>query len=304
MPLFYLITLLLYRKTIKKIDEIEKTKPQYLKISLIERFIKSNCNGIKVKMQKYKLTSFKDQITEYIQIIEESEMFKHLVCELKERFTHIEKIRCLAIGSFAEDFQARYQIAFLIKLVEVLSKDKHEHIVVSINDPVFTEEDMQYIHDLGDSWKVEPDLQQIERSTNKTLFFLPHAPLELTESVLMTEKPQIFLANNLVRHTDRYTKIKLFEKYPVMSKLVNYLEKNEVSMKNNEIAKNDEDFQIVKKKKRRGKNIIYKEAQVDYDSIETYFETAEIISDFKNGKLLENQPWINSFSDLTLHLIL
>lgn len=248
---------------------------------------------------------FQDGLTTCRKVVKESAMFEELCQALRPHRSLVEKVRCLAIGSFHDEFPARYQLALLLELIDFIEDEKQRTIEVSVYDPVFTSDDLNFISDMGPNWmcsKEAPSWIGVGNS-NQVLFFLPHAPLDLTEEILKTEKPELWLANNVIAHTDRYTKLQLHEKYPVISKLLNVLES---SLKNDPIAKlpDDEEFKtFVSKKKKRRNRKVFIEPKIDYDSVDSHFETCKILTSFNNGLLLKEQPWINSFSDLTLHHI-
>lgn len=253
---------------------------------------------------------FKDGLVTCRDIVHRSSMFKELCDSLEPYRNTIIRVRCLAIGSFHEDLAARYQIALLQELIDFILGGEQEEMSVSIYDPVFTKDDLDYIHEMGPSWSVDekaPDWAQ-GITHNQTLFFLPHAPLDLTEQVLRTEQPNLWLANNVVTHTDRYTKLQLHEKYPVISKLLHSLETEEKTLKTDQplskpTESNDEFTTFVSRRKKRANKNKFKEPIIDYDSVTSHFKRCKIITTFREGSFLKNQPWLNSFSDLTLHLI-
>ncbi|CCD27160.1 Ber1p NDAI_0J02680 [Naumovozyma dairenensis CBS 421] len=265
-------------------------------------------------------TTFDEVLNSYRQIINASSMFEDLINSLNPYKTKIKLIRCLAIGSFHQDLPARYQLALLLEIIQYLSShstdnnnNEQQSITVSIYDPIFDKDDLDYIStkQQKENWKLEESMPFVS-SNDLTLFFLPHAPLNLTETILNIERPKLCLANNIITHTDRYTKLQLFEKYPFISKLVHSLESTTQPIIPKDIETENDQFEtfISKKNKRRNRNnnnkhIIYKEPTIDYDSIDTYFKNCSILTDFNNGKLLKDikNTWINSFSDLTLHLI-
>lgn len=255
-----------------------------------------------------KIRSFPEILESYEAIIRPSEMFSELCKTLDIYKENINKIRCLAIGSFTEDFQAGYQLALLLELVKYLDKnDKSVH--VSIYDPVFNNQDKQYIKDNVKGWTIEENMDETNLDSASTLFFLPHAPLDLTEDILKNEKPRYLLANNVIQHTDRYTKAQLYEKYPILGKLVHFSEKKfrETKSPTNTDDNTNDDFTTFLSKKKRNRNSKSKyklvEAKIDYDSIITNFSDCQILTTFENGKMLKDMPWINSFSDLSMHLI-
>ncbi|EDO18704.1 hypothetical protein Kpol_1055p61 [Vanderwaltozyma polyspora DSM 70294] len=253
---------------------------------------------------------FEIQLQECRDVIRESVMFKEVTGKIKE-FNGIDRVRCLAIGDFQEDFPARYQLAFLLECLNWLREELASDLQVSIYDPVFSPENLKYLESLGPCWSIDSDPPADWKDhTNTTLFFLPHAPLDLTETVIVQEHPKLWLANNLIQHTDRYTKSQLFEKYPTLSKLVHILSENESAAlieNKNKDNKNDDDegfttFTSKKKKRSRNKNV-YREPVIDYDSIDSYFKTCRLLTTFDNGTQLKNSPWNHSFSDLAFHVI-
>lgn len=251
--------------------------------------------------------SFDELLKAYRIIIKESNLFKEFVDKLRPFIDQIDRIRCLAIGAIHDDFPARYQLAFLLEAHETIQKLKDEKVLVSIYDPVFTEEDILYIKKLGINWTIDEEHSIWNGNSDSTLFFLPHAPLNLTEIVLREECPKYWLANNIIQHTDRYTKQQLNDKYPLTSKLVNINLSIKNASKEAVLKKNTQNLDcfttFTSKRKRRNNKLISKEPTIDYEAIKSYFNSCDIISTFENGSLLKEKPWNNSFSDLAFHII-
>ncbi|SCW01842.1 LAFE_0E08460g1_1 [Lachancea fermentati] len=241
-------------------------------------------------------------------VVGESKMLQELVDKVQFHIPKIDKVRCLAIGSFHEDQPALYQFALLLEICEIISEqDPERPIQVSIYDPVFTDEDKEFIGKMGHHWSIDESSPWKASQASEVFFFLPHAPLDLTEHILSSEEPRLLLANHVVQHTDRYTKSRLFNTYPLMSKLLNSLsvqeDANDSSINN---FGNDEDASFtpfVSRKNRRKSKIKYQEPTIDYDSVRSYFTKCTIVSDFQNGSLLRDMVWLNAFSDLSLHVI-
>jgi len=253
-----------------------------------------------------KIRPLDEVLQSYRVIIHESEMFSNLKEILSQHKDKICNIRCLAIGSFTQEFPAKYQLALLLELIDYLLNDKISP-KVSIYDPVFNDSDLGYLDKCHPEWEVKEEVDKETFNPNSTLFFLPHAPLGLTEQILNEEKPKLFLANNIIQHIDRYTKGELNEKYPLLSKLVYLVEsKSEISQKQEIINSSSIDgFTAFVPKRKRKQKSKYKfvEKIIDYDSIESVFTQCTITSTFDEGKLLRDQPWVNSFSDLAMHII-
>lgn len=254
------------------------------------------------------LKTFNEQLDEFRKVIRESAMFQALVEQINALEISINMIRCLAIGSFTDDFPARYQLALLLELYSALSTEENR-VTVSIYDPVFTDEDKAFISKMGDSWLIEETKPHLKEDANHILYFLPHAPLDLTENILINGRPQFWLANNIIQHVDRYTKLQLHENYPQLSKLVSLLESSNADMNGtsqrlkNDANSNDGFSTVLSKKKRKNNKLRLKQVEIDYNSIDSYFSSCKVLTDFDNGRLLRDKPWINAFSDLTFHLI-
>lgn len=247
-----------------------------------------------------KKIEFQDVLQDYRDEIKKSVMFKELCRSLNPYCANISKIRCLAIGSFYEEFPAKWQLALLMELIDYLEEEGKKHsILVSVYDPAFTERDLQFVSQL-ERWSVDKHLKtEWEEEHDQILFFLPHAPLDLTELVLDREQPKYWLANHLLAHTDRYTKRQLFEKYPLISKLVNGLSEDSQAQK---VTQDNAFTTFVPRRKRKNRQV-YQEPKLDYSRINSKFDRCKVLQNFQQGSLLRDQPWINSFSDLALQLI-
>lgn len=221
----------------------------------------------------------------YVKLLEKLEKFKQTIAKsdfFKESLTIIDSeftsIRCLALGSPQESNNALYQMAYLILLAQEKKIDE-----VSIYDPIFNQFDLYLMKSLN--YKVE--MEYVPEDTIKILYFMPHAPLELTDIILNNDKPCYLLANNLVNHTDRFTKLKLYQTYPLIALLVKLVDKHQ-----------DDGF--VKPKKRRNK-LVYQEPVINYDYSDCYFKNLTI--DLFKDNYQKNDPWGNSFSDLSYHKV-
>lgn len=266
----------------------------------------------KKNRNKSKQYDFPTKLKECRETVKESLMFQDLTSQLQPIAKSVTSIRCLAIGSFTDDFPARYQLALLLEMVEYIKcTNELDKVLVSVFDPVFTDDDKNFIQSLGSMWTIDEEMPSKNFNNDSTFYFLPHAPLDLTEHVLIAEKPKYYLANNIIQHTDRYTASQLHGKYPVISKLVHLIQKNEDRItKDTETNRDDtatDGFTtFVSKRNRKNKKndkYIFKEPAIDYSAIETYFKEAKVVTDFNNGEHLKDKPWVNSFSDLTFHII-
>ncbi|EGW31920.1 uncharacterized protein SPAPADRAFT_61023, partial [Spathaspora passalidarum NRRL Y-27907] len=173
----------------------------------------------------------KQSLSQYQKTIAESNLFASITKSLSPASDGITTIRCLALGSPIESINARYQLALLVELAKNVSASH-----ISVYDPVFTPEDIDLFKDIFENVDT---LEEFKTNSTTTLYFLPHAPLDLTETIFKTHEPMFVLANDIVSHTDRLTKAKLLETYPVLATMVHIANKSEQV---------DDGFKVVKKK--------------------------------------------------------
>ncbi|RCK64787.1 SRR1-like protein BER1 [Candida viswanathii] len=182
------------------------------------------------------------KVMEYRETVRESKLYEDIKTTLD--CDNVSTIRCLALGSPSESKNAKYQLALLLELQDLFDAK------VSVYDPVFNEKD----RDLLEGFTME---EEFDGDSDTTLYFLPHASLELTEEILNKNKPKFFLANDVVTHTDRLTKKKLANMYPTLSILVHLLD---------DTARANDGFTTVSRRKK------FKEPVIDYNVDSVYFD--------------------------------
>ncbi|ESX01918.1 hypothetical protein HPODL_04685 [Ogataea parapolymorpha DL-1] len=178
------------------------------------------------------------------------------------------KVRCLALGSPIEEEQANYQLAFLCEISRHLNID-----TVSVYDPAFTKDDKRFLSsECG--FQIETSFEP--HNMDCVLFFVPHAPIDLLES-LFSIKPNYILTNDVSIYTNKFTDKEYFDKYPLCATVCNSIG-----------TKVDDGFTVVK---RRNKHTISRneiplpKIAVLCHKINPYF----------------TRPWAHSFSDLCLY---
>lgn len=222
----------------------------------------------------------------YEDIVENALIFQESIDALKALpFTHI---RCLALGSPTESIPSLYQLAYLNQICCHLKMDKK---LVSLYDPIFTDVDIQLLT------KNIPYLvsEKTNSSSEMTLYFLPHATLELTEQVLAELRPRWLLGNDITAHSIRFPRLRLHEKYRTVSLLANLLEKNSGNEENKK-GKDDGFKEQTTKSRRRKQRHQHRLPEINFDYSNCYFSDASI-------KTLTDTdgPWGNAFSSLSLH---
>lgn len=220
----------------------------------------------------------------YVSQMQQSELVKETLDLLRDK--GITKIRCLALGLPFHTINALYQLAYVAVLTEKLGIEALE---VSLFDPVFDEHDRDLL--VGMKYKVS---ELYEQTDSNTLYFLPHAPLELTDHVLAEFKPRWLLGNDVAAHTDRLTKKELHDKYRLISLLHNLVAASETNVPDNGFVP----VSRRKKNRKRQNKLVYEDPKIEYDYESTYFSSATIM----RLKHIEG-CWGNSFTDLALHHI-
>lgn len=225
----------------------------------------------------------------YEKQIEQSALYEHTTKLLRE--THVDRIRCLALGSPTLEFQALYQLAYLNLLVRLLKIDPKN---VSLYDPAFTPGDEQLIISLH-SYVIQ-SLLDSQSSQSNTLFYMPHAPRSVTEETLVTHKPKWLLANDIRVTIGTMGKAQFLEKFPNLAKLAHLAE---LSADVPADVPADEFVPVVSRRKNKNLKNVFVEPVLKYDLEETYFSGIEITR--LTGQ--ENAQWRNSFSDLALNVV-
>lgn len=254
-------------------------------------------NGIEdpTKANDTNLNILKESLTPKLPILKESELYEEIKKSLQGvTFT---KIRCLALGSPSQEQAALYQFALLQLIIEDFEIKNTE---VSLYDPVFNELDNLFITSFD--YKVKEEYNLNGTDTEYILYFLPHAPLSLTNIVISKESPKLLLANNIVTHTDRLTKQELFNNYPLISKFVNITENDNAEETKETASQENNEFQTVipKKKNNRRQKGRFVEKKIDHSTVESYFDKIQL----RSFKSYEEGPWMNAFTDIALHRVL
>lgn len=238
------------------------------------------------------ITKLLNKLSQYQTIIKDSNLFAETTDIVND--LSFSQIRCIALGSPSDSKSALYQLAYLL---EIASNLNVEHENISIYDPIFNDED-ELLLTKHLNFKIESKPTNLK--VDKTLFFLPHAGLDITESLINEYEPIWLLSNDLISHTDRFSKQKLHDQYKTISLLVHILLKD-IPKKEVE-NKKDDGFTTVKKTKKKNKNnnqkYIYQEPIIDYNFDVAYFSNIKLTRFEKT-----EGPWENAFTDLSFQCI-
>ncbi|KAG7691826.1 hypothetical protein KL911_004710 [Ogataea haglerorum] len=151
----------------------------------------------------------KSRLRQRSELIRSSELFMDIVETLESwkasSTSPWSKVRCLALGSPIEEEQANFQLALLCEI------GRHLNInMVSVYDPAFTTEDKHFLSSEC-NFRIEQSFDP--QGLDDVLFFVPHAPIILLES-LLSKKPKYILTNDVSIYTNKFTHKEFFEKFP------------------------------------------------------------------------------------------
>lgn len=232
------------------------------------------------------------KLGKYQEIIRESNILTktfELIDKFNEEQIAFKRIRCLALGSPVETKIALFQLAYLVEIQREYSVEPEN---VSLYDPVFNKDDERLLKEhLG--YEIDETYDIEEACIKETIFFLPHAGLDITDCLIEETKPQWIIGNDLISHTERLSKQKLYETYRNLAYLVKLIEESN----HNQI---DDGFTSVKpkSKKNRKNKYVFKEPELIYDFSKVYFDKV------LHEKLpSDDGVWGNAFTDLTVHYI-
>lgn len=258
------------------------------------------------------------RLASHMEAISATEFF---TCSVKLlRDVPFKRIRCLALGSPTQEFQALYQLAYLKLVAKEFSVDPSH---VSLYDPVFSAEDIELLTELehyvvtesDEDNDLEPETEGATKAEGKedqdgtidaeTLYYMPHAPRSVTNRMLETFKLRWILGNDVCVTMGSLGKVKFFNEYPTLAKAVHLAEKNHPQQdktQQNSEQNNDksQEFTVVTRRRRgRPRKNQYVEPDIDYDLLEVYFDHVTVTRIPSPAAA----PWNDSFSDLALNYI-
>lgn len=255
-----------------------------------------------------KLEKTQKRLESHIQTISSSDFYKFSLKLLQP--LPFKRIRCIALGSPTQEFQALYQLAYM-KLLAKEFDIRPEYI--SLYDPVFTEDDTHLLA-IIEKYVVEETEHTSPQYTSETLYYMPHAPRSVTDHFLATVRPRWILGNDVRVTIGSLTRKKFFVEYPRLAKLVHLAEQLDLRLKDApsieeqnpgslqqkiESLQKSEFTVVTRRKRNRPKKNVYVEPKLDYDLINVYFDNISITR--IEGP--ESAPWNDSFSDLALNII-
>lgn len=206
------------------------------------------------------------------------------------------KIRCLALGSPTDEFQALYQLAYLRQIAQHLSIED-----ISVWDPVFSENDRELFEVFN--YKVEESECSDRSVVDTTLYYMPHAPRSFVDLFVGDIEPQWILGNDLTVTIGTLSKAKFLAQYPTLALLVKIAEDQAMNTKDcatdeASAAKNEGDEFVVVRRKRNRKAFVEPVLEYNFDLV--YFNNVQI----DRLLVVDDAPWKDSFSDMALNNIM
>lgn len=118
--------------------------------------------------------------------LENSDWYDRTIKSLESFTKNISSIRCLAIGKVSDGLSPRFQLAFLL-----LVMDKYGAKATAW-DPIFEEMDLQVLQHFN-----IPVVEQVDGIPS--LWYIPHGPLPLMKAVAINGNSSVYLGNDLDR---------------------------------------------------------------------------------------------------------
>lgn len=157
-----------------------KGKRNRIKAELPKHFTTLNINSSTTDDNRYDIDRTTQAVTENIQVVQESSLYKKLIENLPPTSGKSIQIVCFGLGSLSS-YISRYQLALGVLLQRRFQAQTH------FSDPCFTEQDATVLQkyqcsvlreNLEGKYKVAADPDYV------TIFYLPHCPKQLTNNLL------------------------------------------------------------------------------------------------------------------------
>ena len=270
-----------------------------------------------------------EKLARHREALQKSSVAEEVLTALDTKSQPPRIVRCIGLGSPTSSAAAVYQLALLQLIV-----DTGDDTVVSLWDPAFSREDIELFTQLG--YVVEEKLSytkvvagaktnteaEVEAETdakaeveaevevevcanvgagadsNTTLYYMPHLPIDVLETIIATEHPTRMLTNDLSVYTFKYTDAKYFELYPNCARIAHLTS----STKATTISSPDDGFVVVKKSRPRSRSRkAYVPPAVEYDMDSAFFLTA-IASRITSGQNTHSE-WDAAFTDTSYYTL-
>ena len=268
-----------------------------------------------------------EKLARHREALQKSSVAEEVLTALDTRSQPLRIVRCIGLGSPTSSTAAVYQLALLQLIV-----DTGDDTVVSLWDPVFSREDTELFTQLG--YVVEEKLShtqvvagaktnteaEVEAETDAkaeveaevevcvdvdadadsstTLYYMPHLPIDVLETIIATEHPTRMLTNDLSVYTFKYTDAKYFELYPNCARIAHLTS----STKATTISSPDDEFVVVKKSRPRSRSRkAYVPPAVEYDMDSAFFLTA-IATRITTGQNTHSE-WDAAFTDTSYYTL-
>ncbi len=279
-----------------------------------------------------------EKLARHREALHQSSVAEEVLTALDTKSQPPRIVRCIGLGSPTSSAAALYQLALLQLIV-----DTGDDTVVSLWDPAFSTEDMEFFTHLGyvveeklshtkvvagakintgaeveaeanteaeveaetDATEVEAEVEvevcanvDADADSSTTLYYMPHLPIDVLETIIATEHPTRMLTNDLSVYTFKYTDARYFELYPNCARIAHLTS----STKATTISSPDDGFVVVKKSRPRScSRKAYVPPVVDYDMDSAFFLTA-IATRITSGQNTHSE-WDAAFTDTSYYTL-
>lgn len=178
----------------------------------------------KFKIKEKTVDDHLQSLNEKQKLVENSDFYTHFITKLDDEKKYIYKrVRCLALGA-PTDWLCEYAAMYQLALLQLIAK-KFDINDISIYDPVFETADNELFEKLN--IKVEQDYPDDKYNDCDTLLYMPHAPLDLIDTILTKlSSNTTIIGNDLSSYTTKRTQTELETKYPNVLDAINKIVSN------------------------------------------------------------------------------
>lgn len=129
-------------------------------------------------------------INNYKQELVDSNWYQTFINTLQDYHSSFDEIRCLALGKISDAVNPRFQLALLLLLQEQYHPKR-----ITAWDPVFNDMDRDILSHFNIVVTEETPEQTCKAAT---LWYIPHGPMSMIESLIPTIQQDLYIGNNLL----------------------------------------------------------------------------------------------------------
>ncbi len=276
-----------------------------------------------------------EKLARHREALQKSSVAEEVLAALDTKSQPLRIVRCIGLGSPTSSAAAMYQLALLQLIVDTgddtvvslwdpvfstedtelftqlghVVEEKLSHTKVVAGAKTNTEAEIEAEKgtkaETDTKAEVEAEVEveicanvDADADSSTTLYYMPHLPIDVLETIIATEHPARMLTNDLSVYTFKYTDAKYFELYPNCARIAHLTS----STKTTTISSPDDGFVVVKKSRPRSRSRkAYVPPAVEYDMDSAFFLTA-IATRITSGQNTHSE-WDSAFTDTSYYTL-